>query len=159
MLLVLTSSALNPRMLLVGSSSIRMLVAAAGNQVALTPSRPPRRATTSSTTSGESFPAGRRPYPARPCLAIRKPPCQRHRSGNGGRAAPACPRRQGPVAGDAHVHRAMLRAPGLTLPTKEHMLVVAPAGVDAKQRLGFEATWRDLPDCDPVQRALFYIVS
>jgi hypothetical protein len=159
MLLELTSSALNPNMLLFGNRSVRALVTGDDNQAALMAFE------AAEATCDYTLYEVRRVFrprfgdPTRPGVAWRS---IRHFA-SGTEAATVDDLRWHadaagvPVSSGAHVHRAVLRSRGLTLPTKEHLLVVAPAGVQAKQRPGFETAWRSTPDHEPVQPELLSV--
>ena len=156
MLLELTSMALNPNMALFGSRSVNALVAADGNQAALTALE--RILVACDYTLYEvrrvlPLSASQRGRPGRPWRSVRQLTSGkeaavlgelRHRA----RAAGV------DVTSSGHVHRAILRPRGLTLPTKEHLLVVSPSGVQAKQRSGFERVWAQVGDNDMFQPPL-----
>jgi hypothetical protein len=159
MLLELTSSALNPNMLLFGNRSVRALVTDDDNQAALAAFE------AAGATCDYTLYDVRRVFrqrvgdPTRPGIAWRS---IRHLA-SGTEATMVDELRWHadaagvPVSSGVQVHRTVLRSRGLILPTKEHLLVVAPAGVHAKQRPGFEAVWRSTPDHGPVQPELLSV--
>ncbi len=156
MLLELTSMALNPNMALFGSRSVHALVTADGNHAALTSLEAAlavcdyalyevRRVFPLSSSD-----PGR---PGRAWRSVRELACGtetavlgelRRRADGAGIA----------VASNRHVHRAVLRPRGVSAPTKEHVLVVSPGGVQTKQRPGFERVWAQVGDDDVLQPPL-----
>jgi len=156
MLLELTSMAFNPNMALFGSRSVNALVAADGNQAALTALE--RILAACDYTLYEvrrvlPLSASHCGRPGRPWRSVRQLTSGkeatvlgelRHRAHAAGVD----------VTSSGHVHRAILRPRGLTLPTKEHLLVVSPSGVQAKQRSGFERVWAQVGDNDMFQPPL-----
>jgi hypothetical protein len=156
MLLEVTSTALNPNMLLFGNRSVRRLVAADQNQAALAALEAALAACDYTLYDVRRLFRPRAADPSRPAISWRS---VQHLA-TGSEAAVLDKLRQRahaagrPVLSNDHVHRVVLRPRGLTLPTKEHLLVVAPVGVQTKQRPGFETLWRSTTEADAVQPTL-----